>query len=122
MAHALIINDDLAASCWIKDELIALGFDSFDHVWTERDALDAAASRTPDVVVIGDALEEGVPFEAARKVAARFRDVIVLFMTAKKSAAVATLPEDARLDGPFGVDALPQALGRPGHVGELRAI
>lgn len=54
MAHALIVNDKMIISRAIRDRLSNLGFDSFDHTFTEGQALSVAKCRKPDLVVVGD--------------------------------------------------------------------
>lgn len=44
MAHALIVNDNMIISRAIKDRLSNLGFDSFDHTFTEGQALSVASA------------------------------------------------------------------------------
>ena len=39
MGHALIIDDNIAVSRAIQSYLEPLGFASFDHAWTERQAI-----------------------------------------------------------------------------------
>ena len=61
MNHALIVDDNMAIGRAIKNRLAALGFDSFDHVWSEDQAIAAAASHAPDLVVLGDHVASGSP-------------------------------------------------------------
>jgi CheY-like chemotaxis protein len=69
MSHALIIDDNRVVGRAIQSWLAAFGFDSFDHTWTEQQALEAAAERTPDLIVVGDHVASGSPLEVAREVA-----------------------------------------------------
>lgn len=69
MCHALIIDDNLSVRCGVMDQLAEHGFSSFDHTWTERQALAAAIARRPDLIVIGNAIAEGSPFEVAFHIA-----------------------------------------------------
>lgn len=69
MCHALIIDDNLAVRCGAMDQLAEHGFTSFDHAWTERQARAAAIRHRPDLIVIGQAIAEGSPFEVASHIA-----------------------------------------------------
>ena len=48
MTHALIIDHDMSVSWAINDSLMSLGLDSFDHPWTEANAIKAAGCHGPD--------------------------------------------------------------------------
>jgi hypothetical protein len=100
MAHALIIDDNMIISRALEDRLISLGFNSFDHTWTEAQAIEAASCRPPDLVVIGDSIACGCPMEAARHIAARFGSPI-LMVASGRCEVRRRLPDGASIDGPF---------------------
>ena len=100
MCHALIIDDNMIVSRALQDGLASLGYDSFDHSWTEEQAVAAAARRVPDLVVVGDSIEVGSPIEAARRISIE-HDVPVLMVTANSHRARRRLPPDAAMEGPF---------------------
>ena len=52
MPHALIIEDNMIITRAIQSCLEPLGFVTFDHAWTEEQAVVAARQRAPDLVVI----------------------------------------------------------------------
>ena len=70
MPHALIIDENIAISRGIEARLAALGFATFDHTWTEQQALAAARRHHPDIIVIGDDIEMGCAIRAARIISA----------------------------------------------------
>lgn len=80
MSHALIIDDNLSVRCGVMDQLAGHGFTSFDHAWTERQALAAALRQCPDLIVIGQAIAEGSPFEVAAHIA-QARAIPILTVT-----------------------------------------
>lgn len=109
MCHALIIDDNMIVSRAIENRLIELGFSSFDHAWTERQAVEAAACRSPDLVVIGDAVEDGCALKAASSIVKQ-RAVPVLMITADPARARSRLPRDAPFDGPFLLNEIETAV------------
>lgn len=109
MKHALIIEDNLIVSKALEDTLSNAGFQSFDHAWTEEDAVQAARRHRPDLVIVGDHIQSGSGVEAARRIAAD-RDVPVMLVTADSLKARETLPEGASLDGPFLLRDMPKAI------------
>lgn len=111
--HALIIEDNMIVGHAIEQQLIRLGFQSFDHAWTEKQAVDLARRHLPDLVVVGDTLETGSPMAAARKIS-EFGDVPILLATADSFQAKRQLPADASLKGPFRIDQLGAAIDLAG--------
>lgn len=81
MSHALIIEQNMVVGGELSKRLFDLGFDSFDHVWTEDDAVAIAEMRPPDLVLIGDSPESGDAVGAARRICEK-HDVPVLMVTA----------------------------------------
>jgi|GEM_PF-1282462 len=118
MSHALIIEQNMVIGSALSKRLSDLGFDSFDHVWTEEDAIEIADMRPPDLILVGDSLETGDTIEAARRIC-RKRDVPVLLVTADSSRAIQRLSQGALLDGPFAfsqmTEAVDMALHNPEH-------
>lgn len=109
MSHALILDDNLIVSRAIRDRLQDYGFRSFDHTWAERQALDAAALRNPDLIVVGDTIADGCPLDVARKLA-QANDAPVLFVTSDRFLLQRALPEGASVDGPYALGELDAAL------------
>ena len=111
MTHALIIDDNRAIARGMESRLQAFGFNSFDHTWSERQALEAAARHVPDLIVVGDAIAAGSPLEVARKVALKTH-APVLAVTADKVMLRKEVPADASLEGPFRLSELDRALAQ----------
>lgn len=114
MRHALIIDDNMAVSRAIRDRLSAFGFDSFDQTWTEQQARAAVALRRPDLIVAGDHFASGAPIEVAREVALATR-APVLAVTSERGTFQRSLPDDARVDGPYPLVQLDAALASAGE-------
>ena len=68
MSHALIIDDNRAIGRGVQAQLQEFGFDSFDQVWSERQALEAAGRQMPDLIVVGETIVGGSPLQVANKV------------------------------------------------------
>lgn len=109
MSHALIIDDNMIVSRAIENRLGELGFSSFDHTWTEKQAVEAAACRPPDLVVIGDAVEDGCALKAARNILKQ-RDIPVLMITGDPVRARKRLPPDVSFEGPFLLNEIETAV------------
>ena len=100
MAHALIIDDNMAVSRAIQARLIAMGFNSFDHTWSEGQALSVAQRRSPDLVVVGDEIAGG----SATRVAQRFAERLptpILVVSNGCCEVRRRLPGGPVVDGPF---------------------
>ena len=100
MTHALIIDDNMIVGRAVEKCLIPLGFDSFEHVWTEDQAVNAARNRQPDLVILGDSIESGSVFDAARRISME-HEVAIVMITANSSRVRRRVPQDAAIDGPF---------------------
>lgn len=100
MSHALIIDDNMIVGRAVENQLIPLGFDSFDHCWTEPQAIAAAECRAPDLVIVGDSIADGSPVEVARNVSGRHH-APMLMITAMDFRLHCALSADACLSGPF---------------------
>jgi DNA-binding response OmpR family regulator len=109
MRHALIIDDNMVVSRAIEDRLSAVGFDSFDHTWTEQQALEAAAQRRPDLIVIGDHVAGGSPLEVARELSSIIEAPIIA-VTTDRFIFQRPIPEGVTIDGPYPLSDLDTAL------------
>jgi CheY-like chemotaxis protein len=108
MRHALIIDDNRIVSRAIQHFLEPLGFRSFDHSWTGRQAFEAAGKRTPDMIVIGDDTV-GAALEAARTIAADGA-IPVLMVSGNPARAAARSGEAAAVAGPFTLGEIDKAV------------
>jgi DNA-binding NarL/FixJ family response regulator len=109
MSHALIIDDNMVVSRAIQSRLAAFGFDSFDHTWTEQQALEAAAQRRPDLIVMGDHVASGSPLEVSREVASA-SSAPILTVTTDHFTFQRSVPDGATIDGPYPLSELDAAL------------
>jgi hypothetical protein len=101
MSLALIVDENMAVSRAIKDRLVPLGFKSSDQTWTESQAIAAANTRQPDIVVMGNAISSGSPVVAAQHIAAQFGSPILL-VTAGHCEVRRQLPKG----GPFSLSEI----------------
>ena len=121
MSHALIIDDNMAVSRAIRSQLSALGFDSFDHTWTEEQAREAVAQRRPDLIVVGDHVASGSPFAVAREVALAC-EAPILVVTTDRCSFQRSVPDDATVDGPYSLTQLDVALACAGARGFAQEV
>jgi DNA-binding response OmpR family regulator len=109
MPHALIIDENIAISRAIQHYLAALGFGSFDHTWTEQQALAAARARRPDIIVIGDDIEMGCAMRAARVISADGA-IPVLMVSGDPARASQRLTGASSYEGPFRINQIEEAV------------
>ena len=109
MPHALIIEESVAISRAIQRNLAWLGFESFDHTWTEQQALAAASIRKPDIIVIGDDIEVGCAMRAARVISAD-GTIPVLMVSGDPARAERQLARASSYEGPFRINQIEEAV------------
>lgn len=109
MAHALIINDNMAVSRAIEDRLTKLGFDSFDHSFTKGQALSVAMCRRPDLVVVGDTVVGASPSVVADHVFKTFGTPIVQMASGRCEVRRQVLQGEI-VTGPFSLSDLGTAV------------
>ena len=109
MSHALIIDDNMIVSRAIQSRLEALGFTSFDHTWTEEQAVAAAVERAPDLIVVGDDVETGSPLGAVKRISGMLR-IPVLMVTGDPHRARARLEKTCAFAGPFLLNQIEEAV------------
>lgn len=109
MPHALIIDENIAISRAIQHYLAGLGFRSFDHTWTERQAMAAARRRRPDIIVIGDDIEVGCAMRAARHISDD-GSIPVLMVSGDPDRASRKLARASSYEGPFRINQIEEAV------------
>lgn len=109
MQHALIIDANMIVSRAIQSCLEDLGFSTFDHTWTEVQALQAAQRRAPDLIVVGDDVDAGSALDAARQIA-EWLSVPVLMISGDSNRARESLSQVAEFDGPFLLNQIDEAV------------
>lgn len=109
MPQAMIIEQNQQITGELTKRLVALGYKSIDHVWTEDDAVALAEIRPPDLILLGDDLEAGDGMIAARRICDR-HNVPVLLVTADAKRIKERLADGAILDGPFSFSKLPETI------------
>ncbi len=109
MPHALIIDENIAIRRAIQHYLSGLGFGSFDHTWTEHQALAAASRHRPDIIVIGDDIEAGCAMRAAQVIAADGA-IPVLMVSGDPNRASRRLARTSSYAGPFRINQIEEAV------------
>ncbi len=109
LSHALIIDDNMIVSRAIQSCLEALGFSSFDHTWTENQAVAAASQHPPNLIVIGDEVETGSAFGAAKQISSMI-GVPVLMVTGDPYRARQRLDKTCAFEGPFLLNQIEEAV------------
>lgn len=105
MSHALIIEDNMIVGHAIEEQLVHAGFRSFNHAWTEAQALGYAERHSPDLVVVGDGMEDGSGMDVACTIGRR-RNIPVLFATTNPFRTGKDLPRDLAIHGPCRIDEI----------------
>jgi len=111
MGHALIMEDNIIVGHAIERQLADAGFHSFDHAWTESQAIEYAQRHAPALIVIGDRVEQGSAIAAVRTIG-RSGAVPVLFATTDISRPRERLPADMAIHGPCRLDEIGDLLSR----------
>lgn len=112
MGHALIMEDNIIVGHAIERQLTEAGFQSFDHAWTESQAVEYARRQSPALIVIGDRVEQGSAIAAARTIGRSAPAVPILFATTGISRPLERLPDDMAIHGPCRLDEIGGLLGR----------
>ena len=118
MCHALIIDDNMIVNHAIEDRIISMGFRSFDHTWTEHQAVEAVDHRSPDLVVIGNSVACGTPLGVARNLFSHCHAPI-LMIAADQCCVYRHVRTDSEISGPFHLTEIELAIAvalksRPG--------
>lgn len=109
MPHALIIDENIAVCRAVQKYLSVLGFGTFDHTWSERQAMAAARRRRPDIIVIGDDIELGCAMRAARRISSDGA-IPVLMVSGDPARASRQLAQTSSYDGPFRLNQIEEAV------------
>lgn len=109
MPHALIIDENIAVCRAVQHYLGTLGFVTFDHAWTERQAIEAARQHRPDIIVIGDDIELGSAMRAARRISSDGA-IPVLMVSGDPVRAARQLAQTSSYDGPFRLNQIEEAV------------
>src|SRR5688500_17946899 len=99
--HVLIIEDRRPMAALIADELLRLGFSSFELASSEVDAITAAAMHSPDLLVIDDRISEGSGIRAATKIC-RDLAVPVIFIVGDPDKFAGQVQHAVLVEQPFG--------------------
>ncbi len=113
--HALIIDGRGSISRLIEQRLAELGFNSFSHASTARQALALSERKAPDLVVVGDELPRGSAVATARRICLR-HDAPALLARAATNDVAPPLPAGTQADGPFRMGDLAHVLARAQQV------
>jgi DNA-binding response OmpR family regulator len=109
MPHALIIDENIAVCRAVQHYLGTLGFGTFDHAWTERQAMEAARQHRPDIIVIGDDIDFGCAMQAARVISADGA-IPVLMVSGDPARASRQLAQTTSYEGPFRLNEIEEAV------------
>jgi CheY-like chemotaxis protein len=86
MCHVLIIEDEALIALDIQDMLSTAGATTFSFAETEREAVDAARVRRPDVIMSDVMLREGTGPHAVEAIQGEMGPLPVIFITATPNA------------------------------------
>ncbi|WBH15298.1 response regulator [Sphingomonas radiodurans] len=109
MCHVLVIEDEWAIADLICDYLSPRGATSFDVAMTEREAVDLATLRPPDVITSDVRLIEGTGPCAVASIHERLGIVPTIFITSTPAECEPCDHAIAILQKPFARAALTEA-------------
>lgn len=107
--HALIIEDEYLLAIVMREELVELGFTSFDLVRSEADAVVAAERRCPDLILADERLNLGSGAAAVTAIC-RDRTIPVVFVTASRHEVLRHVPAAIVVDKPYDEAAIKAAI------------
>jgi DNA-binding response OmpR family regulator len=105
MNHALIIEDNLIIGNLIEERLAGIGFETFDHAWTEQQVIDFVARRRPDLIVLGDEAGSRFGHAAVRKIN-KNGGIAVLQATADGLRTRKSIGDGTSMHGPYRIDEI----------------
>ena len=108
--HALIIEDQFLIATLIGNELEDLGFESWDIVCDEAEAILAADRRCPDIIAADDRLASGSGIAAVRRICSD-RVIPVVFIIDGPHAFTPPVPFASVIGKPFTQSQLREAVG-----------
>lgn len=109
MNHALIIDDNLIVSQAVQSRLRQLGFETFDHAWTQEQAIAAANNHIPGLIVVGDYVDGSASIDVAKRLATE-REIPVLMLTTDPNRIERYRREASHVTGPFLLNEIDAAV------------
>lgn len=104
-AHALIIEDNMIVSRAIEEQLLLAGFRSVALAHTRSGALDLVRQHFPDLVVVGEHIDQWAGLDAARELS-RSGGAAVTMVSTNPKFRQRDLPDDAVVEGTYRIDQL----------------
>jgi two-component system, response regulator PdtaR len=106
--HALVIEDELLIALDIEQQLKELGFATVDVATSEKEAIELAQKRCPDLITADVELREGNGISAIRKICAGGGQVPVIYITSRLDL-LELVPDSIVVQKPFATAKLRQA-------------
>lgn len=100
MNRVLIIDDNFIVSHALQTRLRQLGFETFDHAWTQEQAIAAASHHIPGLIVVGDYVDGSASIDVAKRLATE-REIPVLMLTTDPHRLERYSREASQVTGPF---------------------
>ena len=109
MRKALIVGEDVVAEAMVETRLWASGYSCVVHARNAGDGALLARLHRPSLVVLLARPAEGPPLGDAVRLA-KIADAPILIATSSREAALACLGTEARLDGPYPLERIDEAV------------
>ena len=109
--HALIIEDEWLIVFAVEEALRQIGFSSFADASSVGDAVAAARTRCPDLIVANHHLIDGTGTEAVLSICSG-REIPVVFVTASGADVKSAVPHAIVVEKPFRPASLHNAVGK----------
>lgn len=107
--HALVIEDNHLIAMMVEEELAEHGYASVEVATSQRQAIELAKIRCPDLITVDDKLDSGSGVETIREIC-RNQAVPVVFITAAPDAVKAVFPEAVIIPKPFSKPQIAAAI------------
>lgn len=107
--HALIIEDEWFIVDAVENALRQIGFTSFDSANSVKEAIAAAETRCPELIVANHSQTDGTGTDAVLAICSG-QLIPVVFVTANGQDVMARVPEAIVVAKPFGSASLHSAV------------
>ena len=109
MKHALVGEDNHLIAIMIEEELVEYGYTSVEIATSQKQAIEMAAARCPDLITVDDRLDSGTGVQTILEIC-RHQAIPVVFITAAPDSISKHLPDAIIVPKPFSRPQLTSAI------------
>jgi DNA-binding response OmpR family regulator len=98
--HALIIEDNHLIAMMVEEELAELGYGLIETATSQRQAIEMAIARCPDLITVDDKLDSGTGVDTILEIC-RHQAIPVVFISADPEAIEKSISDAIVIRKPF---------------------